>query len=146
MNATQLRDLIRRVLKEANLIKYEDEREVELLMLTAATESNLGYFIRQKGGPALGIYQMEPLTHQDIHSNFLVYKNLGIPWNKAKQLEYDLKYATLMARAHYLRVKEVIPPACDISALASYWKQTWNTSKGKGTVAKAIEKYEKYCL
>ena len=43
----------------------------ELLMLTAAHESHLGTYLKQKGGPALGIYQMEPATYRDLHENFL---------------------------------------------------------------------------
>lgn len=43
MDSQQLRDLIRRVLKQADLIRYEDERDVELLMLTAAVEKHKKY-------------------------------------------------------------------------------------------------------
>ncbi len=60
MDKTQLRELIQVVLKEYDLYSRDAE---ELLMLTAATESNLGYYIKQKGGgPALGIFQCEPDT------------------------------------------------------------------------------------
>ena len=38
-----------------------------LLLGTAAQESAMGRYIRQlRGGPALGIFQMEPATHDDI--------------------------------------------------------------------------------
>ena len=32
----------------------------ELLMLTAATESQLGRYLRQVRGPAIGVFQVEP--------------------------------------------------------------------------------------
>jgi len=60
MDKTQLRELIQVVLKEYDLYSRDAE---ELLMLTAAVESNLGYYIKQVGGgPALGIFQCEPDT------------------------------------------------------------------------------------
>lgn len=151
MDSQQLRDLIRRVLKHANLIKYEDEREIELLLLTAATESNLGQYIRQKGGgPALGIFQMEPGTYDDIWENYIRYReDLGkllsfCRMGEAHELEFNLAYAILMCRIHYLRVKENIPSANDIEGLANYWKENYNSYLGKGKVSEAIKKYNKY--
>lgn len=155
MDAQQLRDLIRRVLKQADLIKYEDERDVELLMLTAAVESNLGQYIRQKGGgPALGIFQMEPDTEQDIWRNYIANRK-ELDWSVVdyctniqddSELEWNLAYAILMARIHYLRKPGKIPPADDIEGLADYYKRHYNTHLGKSTVEKAIVKYNKYCL
>ena len=153
MDSQQLRDLIRRVLKQANLIKYEDEREIELLMLTAAVESNLGQYIRQKGGgPALGIFQMEPETEEDLCRNYIDYRpELGClveDWTgsvfREDELEWNLAYQILMARIHYLRKPEKIPAADDVEGLAIYWKNHYNSYLGKGTVIKAIKKYNKY--
>ncbi|KAF0118141.1 MAG: hypothetical protein FD149_866 [Rhodospirillaceae bacterium] len=46
-----------------------------LLLGTAIQESRLGTYLRQTGGgPALGVYQMEPATHEDIWTNFLAYR------------------------------------------------------------------------
>ena len=51
------------------LVSQEAEN---LLMGTAAQESALGEYIRQLGnGPALGIFQMEPETFDDIVRNYL---------------------------------------------------------------------------
>ncbi len=46
---------------------------VNLLSGTCAQESSMGYFLRQMSGPALGIYQVEPSTHQDVYLNYLKY-------------------------------------------------------------------------
>src|SRR3546814_18753812 len=48
-----------------------------LLLGTALTESTIGgaTCLVQKGGPALGIYQIEPATHLDCWRNFLVYRD-----------------------------------------------------------------------
>lgn len=60
MDKAQLRELITHVLKKYDL---HSDNAVELLMLTAAVESNLGHYIKQVGGgPALGIFQCEPAT------------------------------------------------------------------------------------
>jgi hypothetical protein len=154
MDKNQLRNLIHVVLKEIGLYS---EDAVELLMLTAATESNLGYYIVQKGGgPALGIFQMEPDTEDDIWENYLQYKDtLADKISKEfpihsdfslDDLEFNLGYQIAMARIHYLRVPEKLPSKKDTHAMALYWKRYYNTYLGKGTTEKAIGKYERYCL
>ena len=42
----------------------------ELLVFTCACESLGGTYLKQVKGPALGIYQMEPATYQDIWENY----------------------------------------------------------------------------
>jgi hypothetical protein len=148
----QLRDLITRVLKEANL--YSDSA-VELLMLTAACESKLGTYIRQVRGPARGIFQMEPATHDDLWENYLEYKpdlfgrvtyftngNLSGSF----ELEANLAYSIIMTRIHYLRIPTPLPEATDVDGMAHYWKKYYNTHLGKGTVAKAKSMYERYAV
>lgn len=154
MDKNQLRNLIHVVLKEIGL--YSEDAE-ELLMLTAATESNLGYYIVQKGGgPAQGIFQMEPSTEDDIWENYLEYKKdlkdtmLSVfsctIASSFTDLGVNLGYQIAMARIHYLRVPEKLPSKKDTHAMALYWKKHYNTYLGKGTTEKAIGKYEKYCL
>ena len=62
MNAKDLReDVVRPVLKVMD--KWSEAAE-NLVLGTAAKESAMGQDLRQRGGgPALGIYQMEPATH-----------------------------------------------------------------------------------
>jgi hypothetical protein len=148
MHKDQLRALIRDVLTQVGL--YSNSAE-ELLMLTAAVESKLGYYIRQVGGPAKGIFQMEPNTEEDIWENYLAYKGelsykitSKFMTNNLAELEWNLAYQIIMARIHYLRVPEPLPHPLDKVGLATYWKKYYNTSAGKGTVAKAIDAYEEY--
>jgi len=142
-NPKQFRWMIREVLEYCNLWSKDAE---ELLMLTAATESNLGTYLYQVNGPALGVFQMEPTTATDIRMNFLRYK----PWlyEKIKPFDGDMLYnlATqiVFARLHYLRVPAPLPPADDILAMAKYYKKYYNTELGKATVDQAIEKYMRY--
>lgn len=145
----QLREyIIRPTLKQMGL--YSEAAE-ELLMLTAATESLCGKYLHQVGGPALGIYQMEPATHNDIWGNYLKHKPgtanaVKVFGSSSAQLPGNLYYATAMARVHYLRRPERLPSAMDVDGLARYWKDHYNTHLGKGTVEKAADNYRRYAL
>lgn len=148
----QLRQLIREVLLEVDLHSASAE---ELLMMTAATESHLGKYLTQDGGPAAGIFQMEPSTEEDIWDSYLAYRNtlsdkvidtIGGGGLSEFDLRANLTYQIIMARLQYLRVKAPLPEATDIPGMAGYWKDHYNTRSGKGTVEKAIESYEYYVV
>jgi hypothetical protein len=118
-----------------------------LLLGTALAESGLSALVQSGGGPALGVYQIEPATHADIWRNYLATRpvvaarvlslaaaGLGQP----AQLVWNLGYATAMARLVYRRRPEPLPAAEDIPGLAAYWKAHFNTAAGKGTAAEFI--------
>ena len=163
MNAKQLRELVVRPTLEylAPAIPYSKEAE-DLLMMTAAHESYLGTYLKQVNGPALGIYQMEPATHDDIWYNFILSRenlkdsvtNLADSYTEYlvengksfskyvnRGLISNLAYATAMARVHYWRVPEPLPK--DLRGLAEYAKKYWNTELGKAT---ADDYYNAYNL
>lgn len=134
---------------------YSEPAE-ELLFGTACQESHLEYLHQLGGGPAIGIYQMEPATHNDIWMNYLNYQTAissqiiktEIPGmyqsNNAQEMAGNMYYATAMCRAHYLRVPEALPDASDVQGLAEYWKQHYNTHLGAGTVDEFIHNYERF--
>ena len=144
INPKQLRELvIIPALKYLNpVIPYSIEA-VDLLCMTAAHESLNGTYLKQIKGPALGIYQMEPSTHDDIWDNFLAHRKILpelVSGFDSDELVYNLKYATVMARVHYWRVKEPLPKRKDtgpdsdyIYELAKYAKRYYNTHLGKAT-------------
>lgn len=146
----QLRDLIKRVLESIDL---SSPAAVELLMLTAAQESGLGTYLRQKGGPALGIFQMEPATFRDMWTNYLQHwgqsaekvRRFDSPADDLLEMEANLPYQIAMARMMYRRVKEPLPAADDVFALASYYKRYWNTLLGAATIQQAVESYRRLC-
>ena len=124
---------------------------LNLLLGTAIQESRLTYLKQIGSGPALGIYQMEPDTHDDIWDNFLKYREglsslieKSFRVRNSKALVWDMGYATAMARVHYYRVQEALPYDGDVSKLATYWKKYYNTDEGKGTPLEFIEKYSVY--
>ena len=56
------------------VIPYSNDAAI-LLLGTAAQESNCGHEVKQVGGgPAVGIFQMEPKTIADILVNYLKYR------------------------------------------------------------------------
>lgn len=153
IDKTQLRTLI--VVPVLQELGLHNEVAVNLLMGTCAQESRMGTYIKQIGtGPALGIYQIEPATHDDIWANFLKYKPelaakikrfsiSGLP--DAQQMIGNLYYSTAMARTHYFRVKRPLPTdPNNIAALARYWKIFYNTVLGDGTEDEFIANYKKY--
>jgi hypothetical protein len=162
----QLRDLvIRPCLKAIDQIIPYSETAVELMMLTAAQESFLGRALKQYGGPAMGLYQIEPNTHHDIWQNFLAYHKVDIETVSAKAgwkitepkdrwLFSNLDYATIVARIKYRMYKDPLPVIGDtttmtgpaITAIAQYWKKAWNTPLGKGTVEEACKNYRRYVM
>lgn len=133
----QFRDLIvSPTLASLDLYSKSAER---LVLATALAESNLTYIKQVGGGPALGLFQIEPATEKDIWDNFLEYrKELS---DKVNALRFDLDgemignmyYGCAMCRIHYLRVPEALPKADDHAGMAKYWKKYYNTHLGAGT-------------
>jgi len=150
INKIQLKHLIECTLKE---LGFYSINAFKLINGTIAHESQYARYIKQVRGPALGIVQMEPPTHDDIVESYLHFKPelamkvleiTGSNGFNSSQLEYNLKYAIAFCRLHYLRVPYPIPS--DIMDIAKYWKEHYNTYKGKGTVEQFINHYKKYVL
>lgn len=150
LDVRQFRDLIVRPVLQA-LDAYSDAAEA-LLLGTAAQESRFVYLRQLGGGPALGLYQMEPATHDDIWNNYLRYRNdlsgrvnrwLVPGHDRHDQLVWNLAYATAMCRMHYRRVPVALPAANDVAGLAAYWKAHYNTAGGAGSEAEFIENFDR---
>ena len=148
LDVKQFRRLVIRPALEA--IHLWSEGAEELVLGTALQESGLRYLEQIGGGPALGLYQMEPATHDDVHLNFLSYhpelaervKSLAvIP--KPLSMVGNLWYATAMCRLQYYRYPEPMPEAGNLSAQVAFWKLRYNTSEGKGTTADYIANWRR---
>lgn len=118
---------------------------VELLAMICAHESSGGKYRRQiGGGPALGIFQMEPVTHNSIWDNSDTIharaERFGIKRNLS-QLEVDDRYAVFVAR-HYLAMdKNPLPKTPE--EMAKYCKSYWNRT-GKATPEKYLADYNRW--
>lgn len=143
INLQQFRiEVVRPTLQHCRLWSPAAER---LMLGTAAVESGLEYLRQIGGGPALGLYQVEPNTRHDIHANFLPYRAAlrekvgelmfdGMDLNR--QLVVNLAYSTAIARIVYFRKPQALPDEDDTAGLAAYWKKHFNTPLGKGDPAK----------
>jgi len=150
LNKNQFKDLIERCLKKTMM---HSDAAVALLLGTAAQESAFGTYIRQIGGPALGVFQMEPATERDTWQNYLtfriklqevIFEACGVTQADPWALETNLAYQVIMARIHYRRVSEPLPAADDIPALARYWKQNYNTPEGRGTELEFLSNFYRF--
>lgn len=156
--ANQYREMISNTLQKFEALggaKYSTDA-VELLMMIAAHESLMGKYIKQVNGPALGPYQMEPFTHDDLYRTF-ISKNQKLDFavskfvpsqhslvdksTHAELLATDIRYATVLARVFFMRFKEPIPS--DDLGKAEYAKKYWNTyaPNAKATVNDYFKAY-----
>ena len=124
-----------------------------LLVGTALHESHLTFLEQNGGGPALGIYQIEPDTLKDLYKNYLSYRpdllakadsTKGEFPSRTDALTGNLFYATAVARLIYYRKRPPLPRADDVEGLANYWKRHYNTPSGKGRVEDWINSYEEH--
>lgn len=165
MDAQQLHDHIIKPTLEYMGGNYDSKNARMLLLATAAIESKCGYYIKQVGGPALGVWQMEPATHDDIFAECDVLQDDNGDMSKAKYellslsptynadedfdaVQSDLidspKYACAMSRLKYSMDIEPLPGYDDINAIYRYYKRIYNTEAGASTFKKFIDAWN-YC-
>ena len=163
MNAQQLHDYIIKPTLEYMCGNYNSPAARLLLLGTSAIESGCGYYIKQKGGgPALGMWQMESNTHDDIFANCDAMQDINRDISKFKfrilgltpsynfdedfeAVSSDLidspKYACAMARLKYSMDSNPLPEITgkmivDERAFYEYYKKIYNTSFGASTFLK----------
>ncbi len=133
------KEVVRPTLEDIGLWSEAAE---QLVVATALVESDLAYLCQIGGGPALGLYQIEPATHASVR-RYLARKSkaplrrradrLLACWpSRDAQLISNLRYATAICRLIYWRRPEPLPAAGDARGLADYWKDHFNTRAGAG--------------
>lgn len=149
LDAHQFVDLV--IEPALETLGLHSQAAVELLLGTALQESGLRFLRQLNDGPALGLFQMEPATHDDIHLNFLAFKpelrgKLEILCTMAhpSALAGNSWYAAAMCRLHYYRVAEQLPPAGNAVAQAAYWKRHYNTPLGRGSEAEYLANWSRH--
>lgn len=135
----------------------------DLVLGTAVHESGgLKYFEQITGnddtklGPALGFFQIERATHDDLWANFLNapsrwllranLRHLMTSEETARQLMTNLSYGAAICRLIYYRRPEALPAEGDIDGYAKYYKNWYNTSAGKATPEQWAAAYRKLCV
>ena len=133
--------------------------EVMLMVGTVATESAFRHRRQIGGGPALGLFQIEPDTAAGIYMSYLRYNpdryqrmmricfGLGsapffVPeiGDMEELLRLYDDYSACLARLNYLRWPEAIPKS--LAGQAAYYKKYHNTVAGKGSVEKYLRDWE----
>lgn len=161
MNPEQLLELIITPTHKCMGGNYQSDSADLLSLCTAAIESDCGYYIKQVNGPALGIWQMEPLTHIDIIQNcdavnkskdlmdFLYNSMNTVTRHSVDSLTTSPMYACAMARLKYSMDSNPLPKVTgnrkeDEANFYDYYKRVYNTELGKSTFAKWQVKMEKH--
>ena len=137
-------------------IDLYSESAVNLLLGTAVQESRLTYLKQKGGGPALGLFQIEPATLDDIYFRYLKREDKKELLGRVQQFTTaqdvrdqvigNIPFAVVIARVRYLMVPEPLPAYDDLQALAGYWKKYFNSPAGKGEVHEFVENYNRYVL
>lgn len=118
-----------------------------LLLGTALVESGLEHRKQIGGGPARGLFQIEPATFHDVYGRYLKRKPTLLArvnelldpgyWAPVGQLENNDRLGCAIARIRYLYDPKPLPDANDIPALAEVWVRVYNAG-GRGTIEKFV--------
>ena len=102
-----------------------------------------------EGNPAIGFWQIEPATMNDMMKNYIHYRShykkklisLGMNFEKDTILSVmsNMAVQAALCRLHYRRDKDPLPSWNDLEGQARYWKRVYNTFEGRGTVEHFIE-------
>ena len=128
---------------------YSDDALV-LVVRTGMAES--GYRALKgygKGNPAIGFFQIEPGTMNDMIDNYIKYRShykvhlisLGMNFEKDTIMSVmsNIAVQAALCRIHYRRDKHSIPSWDDLEGQAKYWKRVYNTNLGRGTTEHFIK-------
>lgn len=145
--------------KNWDFLGHARREEVEMFVGIAATESGFKHRAQIGGGPARGLFGVEPDTAFDVYLNYLRRKSAML--QRLMTLSFDMPvfffpariclpdllkvwddFSFLIARCVLLRRPEPIPT--DIEGQARYYKHWYNTPDGAGSVKKYLRDWEAY--
>lgn len=114
---------------------------VNLIIATGNAETGYRHLEQMGGGPALGFFQIEKNTIDDVLKNYARYRpqvmntliELGLRQGEEHfSVLSNIALQVAFCRLCYRRVPDPIP--YNIKDMAKYWKKFYNTEGGKGTV------------
>ena len=152
MSIKDFRRITEGVLKYLEVPQLEIPAWTDLLVFTAQAESDFGRCTKQRGGPAVGILQVEPATAKEIWRVWMPRnpeyakktKSLMVSGNipGIHQMEYNMAYSIAMGKALYTwrGVKNPRMKLKTVGNLWVYYKTEWNTYKGASTREKNMQK------
>lgn len=133
-----------------------------LVLGTAAVETGFSKLRQYNGGPAVGLWQMEPVTYRDhwrqgglvdAHGLRTALLSLSstrsaVPFHAVEmpdpgELAWNLRFAAAMCRVHYLREHDDLPSFLNVAGQAAYWKKVYNTPLGAGQADEYVRAYDR---
>ena len=121
LNVTSMQQQV--IYPALNKMGMWSEAAGELVLGTAIVESNLTYLKQHGEGPALGLWQVEPATHEDLYANYLNFRPEMMsslmelrspPLNMNENLATNLMYGAAVYRLCYYRKPDPLPEAGDV--------------------------------
>ena len=129
-----------------NTIRANSPEACMAIEMIVAHESKGGEYWRQLGGgPALGIIQMEPTTHDDVWKNcdnIRVYAARARIKRDLNRLCDSVEYNIFMARMRL--IMDVNPLPDNPEKMAHYLKKYWNSDGGKASAAKYLNNWQEW--
>ncbi|GBQ28447.1 hypothetical protein AA12717_2955 [Gluconacetobacter sacchari DSM 12717] len=149
-NATLIRNVVTHVLVPVlALLDLPGDQTARRQLMAGIGNVESGYRARrQVGGPALGWWQVEPATHDDLCRNWLPYhpalaaitRSLlparygGVLIGSAQAMVENDEYAACIGSLVFFRSAAPLPPRDDPVAQCAAWKRGYNTVLGAGAV------------
>lgn len=147
---------VSKVVSEAPLEIADPDGFVALILETACIESTFGEIVKQKGGPALGVFQMQPGTYRYLQKNLshsekrFVSKYKDENLSGLDNLKFNFPYQVAQCILLYSQFGVHEQDLSSKSKRAKVYKKHWNTPKGKATpslfIRKANEHLAQYYL
>lgn len=136
-----------------NMIGLNSSSAHVLMLGTGIAETNYQYLKQFNNGPALGFYQIEPATYNDIYRYLNRYDKkqlketcmsacLYAAWPDKEALVYNLRWSIIIARLKYYMFAEAIPSSSDAVNMANYYKKYYNSVEGKAEFPKVVSIFE----
>ena len=141
-----------KAIAEYALYKIDSYSDNALALVVRTGMAESGYRALKgygEGNPAIGFWQIEPATMNDMIDNYIKYRShykknlisLGMNFEKDTVMSVmsNIGVQAALCRIHYRRDKHSIPSWDDLEGQAKYWKRVYNTEEGRGSVGHFME-------
>lgn len=122
--------------------RHSDEATLAIMQIIAHESNGGKHWEQMGGGPALGVIQMEPTTHDSVWDNsdsiHLLSQKMCVPRGLDK-LRTSAMYNIFMARCYLLMDPDPLPK--DPTSMSYYLKKYWNS---EGGAANQLDYYYKW--